>query len=143
MNVHLKTYFFCLSMLLPCISFGRNFSLGTVDNFLLVTNNRLKQTDFDGNYNCFKPLALEPCVESHTRASIYPTPANNILNLSFNFPEEKIKSISIHNLFGKIVFYSQTYSSPVLLFGNIDGIYILQINLETKTIMENFVISNQ
>jgi hypothetical protein len=101
-------------MLLPCISFGRNFSLGTVDNFLLVTNNRLKQTDFDGNYNCFKPLALEPCVES-----------------------------SIHNLFGKIVFYSQTYSSPVLLFGNIDGIYILQINLETKTIMENFVISNQ
>jgi hypothetical protein len=129
-------------MLLPCISFGRNFSLGTVDNFLLFTSNRLRQTDFDGNYNYFKPLALEPCVESHTRASIYPNPANNILNLSFNFPEEKIKSISIHNLFGKIVFYSQTYSSPILLSGTIDGVYILQTNLDTKTVMEKFVISN-
>jgi hypothetical protein len=142
MNVHLKTYFFCLSMLLPCISFGENFSLGTVDNFLLFTNNRLKQTDFDGNYNYFKPLALEPCVESHTRVSIYPNPANNILDLSFNFPEEKIKSISIRDLFGKIVFYSETYSSPIFSSGTIDGVYILQTNLDTKTVMEKFVISN-
>jgi hypothetical protein len=72
----------------------------------------------------------------------YPNPANNILNLSFNFPEEKIKSISIHDLFGKIIFYSENYLTPILLSDYNDGSYILRINLETKTIMEKFVISN-
>jgi hypothetical protein len=103
---------------------------------------RLKQTDFDGSFKYSSIITAKNCDQDFTELAIYPNPANNYLNISLKYPEEKIVSVSIYNLIGKLIYYSETYQPHIVFEEKLNGIHILQIELDSKIIVEKFVIIN-
>jgi hypothetical protein len=119
-----------------------NYSFIDISNSFENSYYRLKQTDFNGSNKYSSIIAVKNCEKDFNELSIYPNPANEFLNISILFPEEKVVSISIYNLLGKIIYYSEGYQSKIVFEDEIQGIYILQVELYTKTIIKKIVIKN-
>jgi hypothetical protein len=119
-----------------------HYSFIDISNSFENSYYRLKQTDFDGDFKYFKIIAVKNCEQDFTELSLYPNPANEFLNISITLPEERVISISIYNLIGKLIYYSETYQSKIVFEDKLDGIYILQLQLDTKVVTEKFVIKN-
>jgi hypothetical protein len=119
-----------------------NYSFIDISNSFEVSYYRLKQTDFDGNFKYSSIITAKNCVQDFTELSLYPNPANEFLNVSIKLPEDRIVSISILNLHGKTIYYSESYQSKIVFEDKLDGIYILQVELDTKMIVEKFVVIN-
>jgi hypothetical protein len=105
---------------------------------------RLKQTDFDGDYDYSKIIVVKNCDKdlSSNKLVVFPNPANKFLNVSINFPEDQIRSISIHNLVGELIYFSDSYLSKIEFGEELDGFYMIQIELDAETLFEKFVILN-
>ncbi len=91
-----------------------------------VSYYRLKQTDFDGRYEYFNPIAINNVAE--TKANIYPNPADRYVNISS--PDETAVIIKLYSVSGTLI-----YSDVLENFAkNIDtselknGVYILMLN---------------
>jgi hypothetical protein len=116
------------------------YSYIDIDNYFENCYYRLKQTDFDGRFKYSPIINVKKCEEDFTKLSIYPNPAEEFLNISIPFPDEKIISISIYNLYGQMIYYSEMYQSHIVFEDKLDGVYFLQLKLDTKTIAKRFVV---
>jgi hypothetical protein len=119
-----------------------HYSYIDIDPLFKSSYYRLQQTDFDGRSKYSPIINVKKCKEDFTELSIYPNPANKFLNISIPFPADKIVSISIYNLLGKIVYYSEKYQDHIVFENNLEGIYYLQMELDTQIILKKFVIIN-
>ncbi len=123
-------------------SSNMHYSFIDISNSFEISYYRLKQTDFDGNFKYSSIITAKNCGQDFTELSLYPNPVNEFLNISITLPEERIVSISIYNLFGKLIYYSEAYQSQIVFEDRLNGIYILQLQLENKLVTEKFVIKN-
>ncbi|MFT5599780.1 MAG: hypothetical protein ACI9N1_000006 [Flavobacteriales bacterium] len=120
----------------------RHYSFIDIQNGLELSYYRLKQTDFDGGYRYYPIIGAKKCMDDFTEVAIYPNPANKYLNIIIDFPEERVASMSIYNQFGKIIYYSNTYEPHIDFENIVNGIYIMKLELDSKSIFEKFVILN-
>jgi hypothetical protein len=120
------------------------YSFTDKSNNYEISYYRLKQTDFDGDFDYSNILEVKNCEKNvdFNVLEIYPNPANEFLNVSINFPEEEIISMSIQNLFGEIIYYKESYQSKIVFENKLSGIYILQIKCVKKTLFEKFIITS-
>jgi hypothetical protein len=63
---------------------------------------RLKQVDIDGKHS-YSKIAAVKCKDADDGITVYPNPANTVLNISFNIPEQKNTEVQIRNMVGMIV----------------------------------------
>ena len=84
------------------------------DPYYGVSYYRLKQTDFDGKFAYFDIVAVT-IDEKFNELSVYPTPAKELVNISFEMNRESKTDIIIYNISGEKVF-EKTYQ--VLKGGN-------------------------
>jgi Secretion system C-terminal sorting domain len=64
---------------------------------------RLKQTDFNGEFEYFNIVAVENCAIKTDEISIYPNPVTNNLQLTISSVNDANASIKIYDLLGNIV----------------------------------------
>ncbi len=60
---------------------------------------RLKQTDFDGKYEYFDPVAVEACSDF----TVFPNPANNKLNIRFFSETEDEIIFEVYDVIGRLI----------------------------------------
>jgi hypothetical protein len=121
----------------------KNYSVIDEDPYNDISYYRSKQTDFDGNFRYSTIIFVKKCVQDITELAIYPNPANETLNLSFggeSFNKDKIISTSIYTLLGEKVYYSEFYQSKIVFEHELNGVYFLHVNLDSKNIIQKFVI---
>lgn len=103
---------------------------------------RLKQTDFNGQFEHSDIIATNKCDDDLTELAIYPNPANEAINLSYRGDKSQINSTTIYNALGEMVHHSEFYQSKIVLENKINGIYFLHLNLSSKIIIEKFIIAD-
>jgi hypothetical protein len=81
-----------------------------------VSYYRLKQVDYNGEYSYSNIISIGNTPEAENR--IYPNPANDVLNLSFNVMAESI-TVYIVNTIGEVV-YQETYDADNSIQSKID-----------------------
>jgi hypothetical protein len=93
---------------------------------------RLKQTDFDGQFEIFDPVAVTINEQQTFSYTVYPNPATKILNIVYENADENA-FIEINNLLGKIIFSQSLEKSDQLnkitldISGFEKGIYFVKI----------------
>ncbi len=89
---------------------------------------RLRQTDFNGKYEYFDPVAVESCADF----AVFPNPAENELSVQFFSEAEDAITIEVYDVFWKLVVRK---TSPVIKGNNLitldissaaGGVYMLQ-----------------
>ena len=118
----------------------KNYSVIDVEPYNNLSYYRLKQTDFNGHFKYSAIIAIEKCVEDITELAVYPNPANETLNLSFGGDKSRVLSISIYNVLGEMVYYSEFYQSKIVFENKLNGIYFLHVNLASENIIKKFVV---
>jgi hypothetical protein len=100
---------------------------------------RLKQTDYDGLHRYSKIIHQDKCNDNEAELIIYPNPATETLNLSYTGEKSQVRSISIYNVLGKMVYYSELYQSKIALGEKFKGVYFLHLNFASTNIVEKFL----
>lgn len=121
------------------LSERRNYSF-TDKAIYSISYYRLKQTDLNGTSKYFKSIVIKNCREDLTELIIYPNPSMGTFNLSFNGEKDKFHSVSIYNVAGEKVYHSEIYPSAINLPGKPNGVYFIQVNTTSTTIIKKLVI---
>ncbi len=109
-----------------------------------TTYYRLKQTDFNGQFEYAKTIAIVyKCKEDIPELIIYPNPSVEKFNLLFSGEKSNVNSIEIYNMFGEKVYYSDSYQSNISFLDNKIGIYFVYFHLDTQTITKKIVVTAQ
>jgi hypothetical protein len=119
-----------------------NYSFIDVEPYNGISYYRLKQTDFNEKFKYSNIIDIEKCGKDVDEIDIFPNPANKIINLSFKGGKQKIISISIYNVLGEIVFYSEELQSKIVLEDNSTGIYFVHVSLTSKKIIKKLLIGH-
>jgi hypothetical protein len=101
---------------------------------------KLEQTDFNGALKDYITISQNICQGNESKVSIYPNPCIETLNISFSGDQNKIISTAVYNLIGERVYYSENYESKIALGRKFNGMYTLLVTLDSKTIIEKFVV---
>ncbi|WP_296623165.1 T9SS type A sorting domain-containing protein [Marivirga sp.] len=103
---------------------------------------RLKQTDFNGDFEYFPIVEVKSCVKdlADIELKVFPVPTTAIFNLSFNKPLDQITYMKIYNTLGRSVFSSDNFHSIIDLSDHPMGIYFVQITLRSETITKKIMI---
>ena len=75
------------------------------------------------------------------KLSVYPNPAKGIINLAVTGDANKVTSVEILNILGKVVYSSKHYQSSINLSNHAAGIYFVRVHFDsaittTKIVME-------
>ena len=79
-----------------------NYSFTDKDACGTIIYYRLKQVDIDGRHSYSKVAAVH-CNTADDAITVYPNPANTVLNVSFNIAEQKNANVQILNMVGMVV----------------------------------------
>lgn len=101
---------------------------------------RLKQTNYDGQFEYSSIIAVDKCGEDLSGLAIYPNPAKEILNLSYRGDKDKIISIQLYDVLGERVYHSEFYQSKIVFENKLNGIYFLHINSAKEIIIKKFIV---
>jgi hypothetical protein len=101
---------------------------------------RLKQTDDYGQFSYSEIISQNNCNEKDEELILYPNPTNARLNLNFRGSEHTVISVSIYNLLGEIVYFSEHFESQIELVDKSSGLYFLHLELDSTEIIEKFMI---
>jgi hypothetical protein len=61
------------------------------------------QTDYNGEFEIFNPIALSCVVKANDVITIYPNPADNVLNVRMDIDSNDRGVINVYNSLGQIV----------------------------------------
>jgi len=112
-----------------------NYSAIDPSPFSGISYYRLKQTDYDGQYEYSQIRAIN--FASSTKVIIYPNPANDILNI---VGVEMSNTKYIYNSTGKLVKQITNNSNTLNISGLSPGIYYIQIvMIDGNIINQEFV----
>ena len=110
-----------------------------------VSYYRLKQIDFDGNYECFSPVAVNNSNnENDISINLYPNPitlGNDLIVYSEIINENTL--FSVIDIKGTVIFNNYTISSNTITINtnNIEkGIYFIVIESNNKVFHERFIV---
>jgi hypothetical protein len=121
----------------------KNYSFTDVSRNDAIFYYRLKQTDYNGVYSYFKMLSQDNCREKENELSLFPNPANEVLNVTFEGDQSEIISISIFNLLGEVIYYSESFQSKIILGNKFSGVYILQLlTSDSKRFTKKFIVTD-
>lgn len=101
---------------------------------------RLKQNDFDGKFEYSEIIVVRNCNTVTDKINIFPNPATNSINVSFNGVNQVINSIDIISVTGVKV-YSAPFSNEIDLSNITKGIYYIQFNTLDNVITQKLVIN--
>ena len=104
---------------------------------------RLIQTDFDGQTKIYNPIAINKCNETNELLFVEPNPAVEQININYSGDFDKVLFTSVYDLYGKSVYFNEVYSSTIPIVNIQDGIYYLQLVLESGIIVRKFCITNK
>ncbi|WP_420581589.1 T9SS type A sorting domain-containing protein [Reichenbachiella sp.] len=109
---------------------------------------RLKQVDFDGNFEIFKPIAISAQNTQQAQLSIYPNPTKSKLQIRIDGIDNKSKSlVTISDYMGKMVFHetlspsTKQWSLENLNTILVPGIYLLQVESGSTILKKKFIQS--
>jgi hypothetical protein len=109
--------------------------------YSLTSYYRLKQTDYDQNFNYSTMITLESCQQDLPELNVFPNPVRNTLFLNYTGDSDKTISIIVFNSIGQSVYYSDTYQSELDLSDFSDGIYFLHFNHTSGMIIKRIVFA--
>jgi|TARA_B110000093_G_scaffold95472_1_gene102899 hypothetical protein len=118
------------------------YSYIDVSQYHDISYYRLKQTDFDGEFNNSAIITTEKCGEDIIELAIYPNPVIETLNLSYKGDKSQILSTLIYNLLGEIVYYSEFYQSKIVFENKLNDVYFIHVNTTSKNSIEKFIVVN-
>ena len=101
---------------------------------------RLKQTDFNGEFEYSNVIAVENCGGDLSDFIIYPNPTKGKFNFFYNGDKVQVYSTKIYNLLGERVHYSGSNQTVIDLSDLQHGIYIVHCILDTKTIIKKIML---
>jgi hypothetical protein len=101
---------------------------------------RLKQVNYNGQFNYSPIIAQKTCNEAEYKLILYPTPVNEQLNLDFRGNKNTVMSVSIYNLLGEVVYFSEHFESKIALTNQLNGLYFLHLELASTKKIKKFVI---
>ena len=84
---------------------------------------------------------MQNCYFGNEVLSIFPNPAQNVININLNGDIEQVINTTIVDLFGRNIHQSSVYQSTVNIENFEEGIYFLQLMLKTGNITRKFIIS--
>lgn len=96
---------------------------------------RLKQTDFNGDFQYFDPLSTD--CHKHKPFVIYPNPAADEINMFFDFKKNKSYQLLLCNAYGNILLILDDIDSGTVKIdrGNISkGLYFIKLQSGDETI---------
>lgn len=103
---------------------------------------RLKQTDYNGEFEYFEPISVS-CDDIYSSLNLYPNPANDQVICSVYFSEETSVLIEISNYLGQKIL-NKTFVSekgydniPIDISSFESGIYIVSVRSSNGKIMES------
>lgn len=102
---------------------------------------RLKQTDFDGQFEYSNVIAVENCKETSMTLSIYPNPSNGKFFILYSGGEEDVSSIKVYNVIGEMVYRSDQYQSIIDISDQKSGIYFVQLVSQKGIIIEKIIFN--
>ena len=106
---------------------------------------RLKQTDFDGNYEYFNIITVENnCIDSPNQLNIFPNPADNELNFQVSNQDEEEINIEVYDVTGKLIIskssaISESNSLSVDISSLVNGMYMLNVKTKTTSVIQKFI----
>tara|TARA_B110000211_G_C14078019_1_gene553103 strand:- start:1426 stop:2613 length:1188 start_codon:yes stop_codon:yes gene_type:complete len=101
--------------------------------------------------NCANSTAAQDCsieiatgiskVESNLSLNIFPNPASRFIQLTLTeSAEDKISSIKLYDITGKIVYHKYSFESKIEVGNLTKGTYFLQINVDDEQITKKVVL---
>ncbi len=107
-----------------------------------TTSNLTIQTDFGGSANTICTTFGIQKIETKDEISIYPNPANEVLNIIVSPTETYIMEVKIYDLLGKQIVYATTFKEGtcVLDVSNLfAGIYFVQVKTTAGIFKQKFI----
>ena len=107
---------------------------------------RLKQTDFNGQFEYFNSIAVEnSCIDTPAELTIFPNPVADDIGIQFFSSNNETVIIEVYDVVGKLI---ASISSAVLEGDNLftlnipaiaSGIYMLNVKTKSKFISKKFI----
>jgi hypothetical protein len=113
----------------------RNYSATDNEPFRGVSYYRIKQTDFNGEYKFYDPVAVQ-C--SSLGITIYPTISSGIFYITGG--DGGNLDIKIYNVLGEIIYQTQNNHSSVINLDAPNGVYFLNVNTRKESITQKIII---
>lgn len=108
---------------------------------------RLKQVDFDGNFEIFEPIVISAQTTQQAQLTIYPNPSNSELHIRLDgIDNQSGSSMVISDHMGKIVYReplspaTKQWSIENLNTILVPGIYLLNVQTGSSNLREKLVI---
>lgn len=99
---------------------------------------RLKQLDFDGQYEYSQIINLEFETSKEAFIRIYPKPTTDLLNIQIS-DNEQIERVMLFDAYGKMIWQRQAVKPQISLANLSKGIYFLQVKTANRTYQEPLV----
>lgn len=96
---------------------------------------RLKQTDYDANFDYSEVIAVSFYVDKPYQVSVFPNPANSIVNIDISGIDADQMSVRIFNSLGKVVLhprYLKNQTNQIDVSNLITGIYFIEIEINNS-----------
>ncbi len=107
---------------------------------------RLKQIDFDGEFEYSKTIAIK-FENQKEKLQIFPNPSNKIINIHFDIPSNQRMEIKIFDTLGRIVWENNLYESESNFRQKIEiernGIYFVSAQVGNKLFSERVLITGK
>ena len=109
-----------------------NYSLVDETPFQGTSYYRLKQTDFDGQFEYSNIVAVNLTENVNTSFSVYPIPFNNSVTVTVNNQEEV--TVIVYDVSGKIIVSDKFISTKVLNMEKVaSGTYVINLKTNSKS----------
>ncbi|MBI3135853.1 MAG: T9SS type A sorting domain-containing protein [Bacteroidetes bacterium] len=108
-----------------------------------ITYYRVKQTDYDGFSKDLKTISVTNCRSNSSTENVlhvYPNPSNGVFNLACSKDAGEVESIQIFNASGREVYYAVGFQNSIDLTALEGGIYFIQLNLKTGTLLKKMTL---
>ena len=85
-------------------------------------------------------IMTERTVSIENKLAVYPNPTKGIINLTVTGDANKVTSVEILNVLGKVVYSSKHYQSIINLSNHAAGIYFVRVLMDSKIITTKIVM---
>lgn len=99
---------------------------------------RLIQTDFNGNFEYFNPIYVQPCSEKE-EPSFMIFVSNRNIDIFYTGDESLIKSLDVISANGNLIYHNDEYQKSIPLSNSSAAFYAVVIKTENNTYTQKFV----
>jgi Secretion system C-terminal sorting domain/YHYH protein len=119
-----------------------NWSTAGTYAFSLTSPTGVTNNNYNGFTQCSVPTAIEENTLTNFRVAIYPNPTSDKLfvQLGKGLINADIKTITIHNLKGELVYQSKEYKCPIDTKAFSVGTYFIKVTLTNSQLVKKIII---